>query len=181
MHDPMLQLNKLKNNLLSSLILPFRNSCGTKNRGMIRDNTLPVVLGSQLWNLNQKGRGNFGPLRNSILFRFLCSHFASSSTLHPSTRLSCIELPTAFAASDYSKDDIGFPEVVNDTHEMSLNQIDYLLQILHQSANSFLVAIQSHKSVRNCLELSKAWVGVDVHAWHKQVAYEVVSLLQLIK
>lgn len=148
---------------------------------MIRDNTLPVVLGSQLWNLNQKGRGNFGPLRNSILFRFLCSHFASSSTSHPSMRLSCIELPTAFAASDYSKDDIGFPEVVNDTHEVSLNQIDYLLQILHQSANSFFVSIQSHKSVRNCLELSKAWVGVDVHAWHKHVAYEVVSLLQLIK
>ncbi|XP_052174392.1 uncharacterized protein LOC127789538 isoform X2 [Diospyros lotus] len=57
--------------------------------------------------------------------------------------------------------------------QMEFNKVNCLLWVLHESARSFSLAIQAHELTRNHTELAMAWVGVDVQAWHKRIAYQV--------
>ncbi|KAG9449181.1 hypothetical protein H6P81_009146 [Aristolochia fimbriata] len=77
-------------------------------------------------------------------------------------------------------DSFAIPLYIDDMGEKGLNRIDFLVQILHHSANSFTNAIQSHELAWEGAQLAKAWIGVDVHAWHKHLAYQaaVYALLQ---
>lgn len=57
--------------------------------------------------------------------------------------------------------------------EMEFSRVNCLVWVLHESARSFSVAVQPLELAKNGPELAMAWVGVDVHAWHKSIAYQV--------
>jgi len=57
--------------------------------------------------------------------------------------------------------------------EMEFSRVNCLVWVLHESARSFSVAVQTLELAKNRPELAMAWVGVDVHAWHKSIAYQV--------
>nr|XP_043623924.1 uncharacterized protein LOC122595596 [Erigeron canadensis] len=59
------------------------------------------------------------------------------------------------------------------TDELEINRVNCLVRALHESAKSFSLEIQSLELARSGPELSNAWIGVDVHAWHKRMAYQV--------
>ncbi|KAI3521569.1 hypothetical protein L1887_11040 [Cichorium endivia] len=63
--------------------------------------------------------------------------------------------------------------ITTHSNEFEFNHVNCLLWVLHQSARSFSLAIQSLEFVRTGPELSNAWNGIDVHAWHKHIAYQV--------
>nr|GEX58776.1 LETM1-like protein [Tanacetum cinerariifolium] len=57
--------------------------------------------------------------------------------------------------------------------EVEFNRVNCLVWVLHESARSFSLAIQNQPLARSGPELSNAWIGVDVHLWHKRMAYQV--------
>lgn len=158
----------------------FPNYASITNRGEIQGVTISIILVSQPWSLNKKR--SYGVLRKNI-FRFPCAHSESASPIYSWSQIYCIETPTTLPALEYSNGDDGLPIRICENHKKSFNQIDYLTQSVHKSAKSFSIAIQNHELVRNGPELSKAWVGVDLHAWHRHIAYQaaVYALLQTIK
>ncbi|XP_058074252.1 uncharacterized protein LOC131222995 isoform X3 [Magnolia sinica] len=153
------------------------NSCGIQCR-------MVFALGPRPWDFNWRGEGNFGVLTNKILFRFVFAYFASPPSMHYWRRPSFVKISAASAkALDYTDGDSELPVVTSDNHEMGVSRTDYLLQVLHQSARRFCDAIKCHELARNGPQLAKAWIGVDVHAWHKHIAYQVAvyALLQTAK
>lgn len=62
--------------------------------------------------------------------------------------------------------------------QAEFNRVDYLVRVLHESARSFSLAMQSLELARTGPPLAMAWNGVDVHAWHKHIAYQVSCLLK---
>lgn len=62
--------------------------------------------------------------------------------------------------------------------QVEFNRVEYLVRVLHESARSFSVAMQSLEVAGTGPPLAMAWNGVDVHAWHKHVAYQVSSLVK---
>jgi hypothetical protein len=63
--------------------------------------------------------------------------------------------------------------VMAQNFDLEFNRVNCLVWVLHESATSFSQATQTLELTRNDPELSMAWIGVDVHAWHKQIAYKV--------
>lgn len=59
------------------------------------------------------------------------------------------------------------------SHGTEFNRVNCLVWVLHESARSFSLAVQTHELARTGPELAMAWIGVDVHAWHKNIAYKV--------
>ncbi|KAL8235319.1 hypothetical protein R6Q59_021419 [Mikania micrantha] len=62
---------------------------------------------------------------------------------------------------------------ITNTDEVEFNRVNSLVWVLHESARSFSLAIQNLDLATCGPELSNAWIGVDVHAWHKRIAYQV--------
>lgn len=62
---------------------------------------------------------------------------------------------------------------ITNRDDLELNRVNHLVWVLHESARSFSLAIQNLQLARSGPELSNAWIGVDVHAWHKRTAYQV--------
>ncbi|EXB74552.1 hypothetical protein L484_026249 [Morus notabilis] len=60
------------------------------------------------------------------------------------------------------------------------NRIDSLVRVLHESARSFSLAVESLKLSGTGPELAMAWVGKDVHGWHKRISY-LVAVYALLK
>ena len=69
-------------------------------------------------------------------------------------------------------DDEPFVDRANN-HEMEFTRVNCLVWVLHESARGFSLAIQALELARTGPELAMAWRGVDVHAWHKNMAYQV--------
>ncbi|KAF8393411.1 hypothetical protein HHK36_021655 [Tetracentron sinense] len=101
----------------------------------------------------------------------------NSNRWFPSEAFSSIASP---AVSDHANSESGLPVGKSDSCEMGFNRVDCLVQVLHRSARSFSVAIQFCEMARRGPELAKAWIGVDVHAWQKHIAYQaaVYALLK---
>ncbi|XP_057774819.1 uncharacterized protein LOC130993801 [Salvia miltiorrhiza] len=53
--------------------------------------------------------------------------------------------------------------------------LDYLVRVLHESSRSFSLAMQTLELARTGSPLAMAWNGVDVHAWHKHIAYQAAA------
>ncbi|KAK1416857.1 hypothetical protein QVD17_25974 [Tagetes erecta] len=62
---------------------------------------------------------------------------------------------------------------ITNSDESEFNRVNSLVWVLHESARSFSLAIQTLDLAKSGAELSNAWVGIDVHAWHKRIAYQV--------
>lgn len=48
-----------------------------------------------------------------------------------------------------------------------------MVQMLHETARMFQVAIEKQKSLIKGLWFTKAWLGIDHNAWIKAIAYQV--------
>lgn len=70
--------------------------------------------------------------------------------------------------------------LVAEAHEQGteFNRVNCLVWVLHESARSFSLAVESLKLPGTSAELIMAWNGKDVHMWHKQIAYKVHTNVQ---
>lgn len=73
-----------------------------------------------------------------------------------------------------NEDKLSVPTSVS--HGEEFNRVNILVRLLHESARSFSLAVQTHELARTRPELAMAWVGMDVHAWHKNIAYQVIMI-----
>lgn len=86
--------------------------------------------------------------------------------------------PKAFSAkasadADHTNVDDDIPVPSPHSYEIEFNRVNCLVWVLHESSRSFSVAIHTLELARRDPELAMAWVGVDVHSWHKRIAYQV--------
>ncbi|GFY97071.1 LETM1-like protein [Actinidia rufa] len=121
--------------------------------------------------LNEKEQSNYSVSRSNL-------HCGAMPTCHPSSSRVTLErrfLSRALASSVSSATNSEDEQTVIPAHnpEIDFNRVHSLVWVLHESARSFSLAIQAHELSRSGPELAKAWVGVDVHAWHKHTAYQV--------
>ncbi|XP_054782893.1 uncharacterized protein LOC129290204 isoform X2 [Prosopis cineraria] len=66
----------------------------------------------------------------------------------------------------------------NDATLTSTSRVNCMVRVLHESSWSFSQAVQFLRLPGSGPELAMAWLGKDVHAWHKHIAYMVaVSVL----
>lgn len=112
-------------------------------------------------------------LKNKVLSRqFLFKHASTS----PFQRggLSSTSSSSLVADSGQSIfEEQSLQSTVSSTKDMKFNRVNCLVWILHESARTFSVAMQSLGLHRAGPPLAMAWRGVDVHAWHKHIAYQV--------
>lgn len=69
------------------------------------------------------------------------------------------------------EDDCSFAK--SQSNQMEFNRVNCLVWVLHESARSFSLAMQTLELARTGPPVAMAWNGVDVHAWHKHIAYQV--------
>lgn len=101
-------------------------------------------------------------------------HYPSLAQLNSSRWLSSRTLSTALSAySDQTIIESGRPVASLHGHEMDYSRVNCLVWVLHESGRSFSLMIQSLELGRSGPELANAWVGVDVHGWHKRIARQV--------
>ncbi|XP_048439984.1 uncharacterized protein LOC103966463 isoform X2 [Pyrus x bretschneideri] len=65
-------------------------------------------------------------------------------------------------------------------HENEFNRVNCLEWVLHESARSFSIAVESLELPGSGPELAMAWSGKDVHQWHKRISYQV-AVYSLLK
>ncbi|CAI9766105.1 unnamed protein product [Fraxinus pennsylvanica] len=105
-----------------------------------------------------------------LLFIRPFSSRMTSSKLIPIGGLSSVE---SAAESDRRIAEAEYSLAKAGGHEVEFNRVNCLVWVLHESARSFSLAIQSIELAKTGPPLAMAWNGVDVNAWHKHVAYQV--------
>ncbi|KAL5575200.1 hypothetical protein UlMin_016899 [Ulmus minor] len=120
-----------------------------------------------------KEQENYRLAKKSVFFGlfFRC---CTSSRHYSSWALSCR------ASSAQTNCDNVDPETKTPCHEMEFNRVNCLVRVLHESARSFSLAVESIELAESGPELSMAWVGKDVHQWHKRISY-LVAVYALLK
>lgn len=63
--------------------------------------------------------------------------------------------------------------VTSSSQGMEFNRVDCVVWALHESARSFSQAIESLGLANSGPGLAMAWIGKDVHEWHRRIAYQV--------
>lgn len=79
----------------------------------------------------------------------------------------------ACASSTENNTESGDPVAKSHVQEIKFNRVNCLVWVLHESAKSFSLAIESLELTGSSPELAMAWIGKDVHRWHKRIAYMV--------
>ncbi|KAH7565269.1 hypothetical protein JRO89_XS09G0177600 [Xanthoceras sorbifolium] len=123
---------------------------------------------------NGKEQGNSIISMNNISIGYLFKHYTSSSCVSLRALLSS----TTASASDQSNGENGVAVVEGE--EMEFNRVNCLVWVLHESARSFSLAVESLELAGTGAELAMAWNGRDVHEWHKRIAYRV-AIYALLK
>ncbi|XP_017235329.1 uncharacterized protein LOC108209095 [Daucus carota subsp. sativus] len=115
----------------------------------------------------------YGLSKNNPLCRFLSRRTPLSQS--NSVRRYIPKVLSAISSSDTDQTNVEAeqPVAMANSLEIECNRINCLVWVLHESARSFSVAIQKLKLTRRDPELAMAWVGIDVHSWHKKIAYQV--------
>ncbi|KAL7600898.1 uncharacterized protein LOC111910290 [Lactuca sativa] len=115
-----------------------------------------------------------GQENDNFLHGFLFKNCISTSqniTLHQSSSRSLSSIASSGNNTMIAKNN---PSIdITNRDDLELNRVNHLVWVLHESARSFSLAIQNLQLARSGPELSNAWIGVDVHAWHKRTAYQV--------
>ncbi|XP_022715012.1 uncharacterized protein LOC111274552 isoform X2 [Durio zibethinus] len=62
---------------------------------------------------------------------------------------------------------------------VEFNRVNCLVWVLHESARSFSLAVESLELAGSSAELATAWNGKDVHQWHKRIAHRVAVFAML--
>lgn len=145
-------------------ILCYRQSFGAD----IKRNRNINVLNSLGFNGKEQEKSLFP--KNNHSLEFLFKHYTTSS--HVSLR--ALSSTTA-SASDETNNESGAPIAKAEGDEMEFNRVNCLVWVLHESARSFSLAVESLELDGSCMELAMAWNGKDVHEWHKRIAYKVCT------
>uniref|UniRef100_A0A166ELT7 Uncharacterized protein n=1 Tax=Daucus carota subsp. sativus TaxID=79200 RepID=A0A166ELT7_DAUCS len=118
----------------------------------------------------------YGLSKNNPLCRFLSRRTPLSQS--NSVRRYIPKVLSAISSSDTDQTNVEAeqPVAMANSLEIECNRINCLVWVLHESARSFSVAIQKLKLTRRDPELAMAWVGIDVHSWHKKIAYQLHHL-----
>ncbi|KHG17401.1 Mitochondrial distribution and morphology 38 [Gossypium arboreum] len=66
-----------------------------------------------------------------------------------------------------------------DSPATEFNRVNCLLWVLHESARSFSLSVESLELDGTSAELAMAWNGKDVHRWHKRIAHQVAVYAML--
>lgn len=85
-------------------------------------------------------------------------------------------MPVASMCGSIFEDDHSLFE--SRSSQAEFNRVDYLVRVLHESSRSFSLAMQTLELARTGPPLAMAWNGVDVHAWHKHIAYQVSVVIE---
>ena len=150
-------------------IHPVSSNC--RSFGLdIRKNSTSYAL--QHADLNTIEERNVGSLNNGLLVGSLsrcctslrtCSSVAASAKAH-------------FSCTDQSKEAEKVTNVPSSNSQgIEFNRVDYVVRVLHESARSFSQAVESLGLARCGPELAMAWIGKDVHEWHRRIAYQVYA------
>ncbi|CAL5443923.1 unnamed protein product [Camellia sinensis] len=125
--------------------------------------------------LNENDQENYGISRSRLPFVSLPACYASSYQITLSRCFISRALSSTVSSAESDQTESGNEPPVAPAHypAMEFNRVNCLVWVLHESARSFSLAIQTLELARTGPELSMAWIGVDVHAWHKQIAYQV--------
>lgn len=134
--------------------------------------------------LNENDQENYGISRSRLPFVSLPTCYASSYQITLSRCFISRALSSTVSSAESDQTDSGNEPPVAPAHypAMEFNRVNCLVWVLHESARSFSLAIQTLELARTGPELSMAWIGVDVHAYHKQIAYQVAvyALLKVV-
>ncbi|THG00197.1 hypothetical protein TEA_008854 [Camellia sinensis var. sinensis] len=125
--------------------------------------------------LIENDQENYGISRSRLPFVSLPTCYASSYQITLSRCFISRALSSTVSSAKSDQTDSGNEPPVAPAHypAMEFNRVNCHVWVLHESARSFSLAIQTLELARTGPELSMAWIGVDVHAWHKQIAYQV--------
>lgn len=122
-------------------------------------------------------------LAKSFMSQGLLSMFGTSPTQAPSLKLmplGALSSMGSAAESDQISDEDKLSVPTSVTQREEFNRVNCLVWLLHESARSFSLAVQAHELTRTGPELAMAWIGMDVHVWHKNIAYQV-AIYALLK
>ncbi|RDX65393.1 hypothetical protein CR513_55957, partial [Mucuna pruriens] len=89
-----------------------------------------------------------------------CSSLAASDKAH-------------FSCTNQSEEADEVTNVTSGGQGMEFNRVDCVVWLLHESSRSFSLAISSLGIARSGPPLAMAWIGKDVHEWHRRIAYQV--------
>lgn len=147
--------------------LCFRESAGSEEIAKLAAHS---SYGSKV---NLKGQEIDISSTNNFLHGFLSRHCISSQNITLSRSSSRSLSSISCLARDKIIVDDNHSVGITNTDEVEFNRVNSLVWMLHESARSFSLAIQTLDLAKSGPELSNAWIGVDVHAWHKRIAYQV--------
>ncbi|KAF5453112.1 hypothetical protein F2P56_028049 [Juglans regia] len=152
---------------LSSQILQlscYSQSVGLDSRGRATANASHPLC------FDAKDQGIYGlPKKNSTVGYF--SRYYTSSRWISSRVLSSMASSTHSGQTSWEN---GAPVAKFQSREMEFNRVNCLVWVLHESARSFSHAVENLRLSGTGPALAMAWVGKDVHDWHKRIAYQVV-------
>lgn len=136
-----------------SFSLCVRKSVGLDNRGKAMANA-PHSL-----NFKPKEQGTCGLSKKNY------SRWFSSWML----------LSMASSHSNQTNGENSVPVANHQSPELGFNRANRLVWVLHESARSFFRAVESLQLSGTGPALAMAWIGKDVHDWHKRIAYQVCT------
>ncbi|KAF6163447.1 hypothetical protein GIB67_029296 [Kingdonia uniflora] len=149
------------------IISSFRNVVCYTRRNFARSTSASSasrVLAVKHW---ECGKGNYGLLNISSVFRFLCTNEASVSPTNPKRWFS-FGVFHSVAPSFVLDQDNGHSGLLSvgkaSDAEMGSSQVDAVVWLLYRAARSFSSSIKHCEMTRSSPELANVWVGVDVHA-----------------
>lgn len=88
------------------------------------------------------------------------------------SRVSLRALISTSASKQTSSENV-VPTAKTEGNEMEFSRVNCLVWVLHESARSFSLAVESLGLARSGTELAMAWNGKDVNEWHKRIALTI--------
>lgn len=127
------------------------------------------------FNAKEQGNCGFSKKNSSLgsLFRYYTSSQWFSSWVLSSMASS--------AHSNQTSSENGAPVAKSQSYDLEFIRVNCLVWVLHESARSFSCAVESLQLSGTGPALAMAWIGKDVHDWHKRIAYQVCTKVYCFK
>ncbi|KAL7162500.1 hypothetical protein ACSBR2_042901 [Camellia fascicularis] len=144
--------------LTTIITLCCRGSFELEGRGKLRASALYTSR------LNENDQENYGISRSRLPYVSLPTCYVSSYQITLSRCFISRALSSTVSSAESDQTDSGNEPPVAPAHypAMEFNRVNCLVWVLHESARSFSLAIQTLELARTGPELSMAWIGVDV-------------------
>ncbi|XP_068304057.1 uncharacterized protein [Pyrus communis] len=139
-----------------------------------RQKTIANVHKPSRCSTNEQGIYGFSTKNHVLGLLVRCYNSSRWSSSWTSTSTAC----TAFSRQTTCENGASVARTHN--HENEFNRVNCLEWVLHESARSFSIAVESLELPGSGPELAMAWSGKDVHQWHKRISYQV-AVYSLLK